>query len=125
MELVALFAIIVFSIVGLMITVAIRSATREAGIVGQNLIAESQRAREEFDQAVRNTYAAMKPPDQIVITEQFEPASSGRQLTEHELREIIYSGVGMVLDKKLDPADLAVKLSAEMKRSLDIRVKQP
>lgn len=80
MELLTPIAILLFSIFGLMLCLALKAACKEASAVGQHLIAESKQAREQFDQAVREAQRAMKPPEQIIITEKFEPASSGRQL---------------------------------------------
>jgi transposase len=75
---------------------------------------------------VREALATIQQPVETrieIVDEPYEAPSTKRQLTEHELREILSGGLGLVLDKKLDAAELAVKLSAEMKRSLDIRVR--
>jgi hypothetical protein len=69
MELLAPLLVILFSIIGMMVTAALRSACQEAGRIGENLIRESQQAREEFDQALQRAMQALQKPQSNEVIE--------------------------------------------------------
>lgn len=123
MNTVTLLAVIFFCIIGMFVVYALKSACKEGERIGNHLMEESLRYQKQLAENQTQTQTYMKAPDQVIITEQYETPSTGRQLTEYELRDMIYKGVGAVLEKKMDQADFAAKFSEQLKKKLDIRVK--
>ena len=73
MTFLVLFGIVVFFIVGMMITGALRFAAREAGILNRNQIAESTQARKEFNELVKQLTQLSAKPDPRVRANALPP----------------------------------------------------
>jgi hypothetical protein len=80
----------------------------------RGLVEESKRLQAEFDLALQQAVLELRKPVETrieIIDEPYEAPSGGRQLTETELRGILYEGVCLMLEGKKGQAATGLAVS--------------